>query len=696
MNSNKLLALALGVIFLVGCRGSEETDAVTPNFPVTPDQDTFAAFLNQSPGTPRGGAVAAGSVDNVNDFPEAYYNTIDPGTNKTRDTFAKWKQANGFEDADGNTLPCELPNCIATHVKFRDTKDLGYGRNMFMRQSIDAFNSDTKDIAIYVENFQVDAVPGVPYGPLNLEALVNNDRTWNFGVNAIEFSAYPDTSSDGRKFTKFYNFAGDGKRADDASGLQQHIVDLDGRGTKPMPMPCIACHGGAGRTVVYQTQAGEKRLAPTITGGIPGDLQAQMQTIEFDTLQFADAGGFRREDNEDGIRLINSAILSSYEYRRDNFDRRGDWDADTAIETLVGRYGGNISNPANRYDSSFVPAGWSDNQSLYRELVGPNCMVCHALRGKDVNNLIGFGSKESLERFGSRIDQLVFEHGKMPAGLLNYSNFWDSSNKDPFELANTLQLSNRIADQRAIRPGAPVAVIAAPVIVTGISNDGSAYDVPITGSGSAFSTLTDHAWTVEPPSAGTVTNDGMRGDAILRATRAGPLTLSLTVNGVHGGSSTASQAVTILRDGESTELPAPESLSFYGNNGILALLNDESLDEGSCVSCHNSEGLYPGIPLYYEPCQSADINGYDFLYRSVLARVNFDSPLDSLFLRKPSNGASDPANPSSTTIEGYHAGGYAISNDVNYNKVLAWILNGAPQGENPTDSIAATQPQCTP
>ncbi|MBX2886043.1 MAG: hypothetical protein KTR32_39170, partial [Granulosicoccus sp.] len=285
---NKKLFLLMVCVLLSSCRGDDQNNV--DSFPVTPNPDAFAQFLNTAPGVPAGG-VADGEIHNVDDFPEAYYNTIDP--TQTRDTFEKWRIANGFLNNDGSPAACELPDCVSTNARFRDTKDLGYGRNMFLR-----WDKATGDVAVYVENFQVDAIPGVPYGPLNYEALVNGDREWNFGVNAIEFSAYPQTAGS-PKFTKFYNFAGDGKRALLASGSQQHFVDLDGRGVKAMPTPCIVCHGGHGRTLVVEDSSGRKVLAPTLPGGVAGDVQANMQTIELDTLQFANEPGFSRADNED-------------------------------------------------------------------------------------------------------------------------------------------------------------------------------------------------------------------------------------------------------------------------------------------------------------------------------------------------------------------------------------------------------------
>lgn len=676
MNRKTLLVLIVASVALVGCRGADDTDIVESKFPVTNNPDVFAQFLNPLPAVPEGG-VAVGEIDNVATFPEAYYNTIDP--DDTRDTFLKWQIANGFTNDDGSTVVCNDPDtCVLVNVKFRDTKDLGYGRNMFMRQ-----NPLTGDVAVYVENFQVDAVPGVPYGPLNFEALVENDRDWNFGVNAIEFSAFP---GNGNKFTKFYNFAGDGIRANDAAGTQQHFVDLDGRGDKPMPTTCIVCHGGRGETLVYEAADGQLKVAPSLVGGIAGDVQAHLQTIEFDTLQFADEPGFRKEDAEDGIRLINQAILSTYVHRQEQFLGDGDWNADLAIEIMNGRYAGNLSDSANRYNEDFVPQGWADSQDLYRTLMGPNCMVCHALRGTNINASGAFVTSGTFQNYAARVDHLIYEQGKMPLGLLNYSNFWESADKDPATMAVALRLSSRVdASQRAIRPGAPVAVISAPPIATGLDAQGVSLDIAITGSGSAFALTTGHRWSVAPDTA-SVTSIGVAGDAVLRASLPDTYTLTLTVDGVNGGSSTSAQTVRVLAE-NAVGAPLPGSdINYFGVGGINELVSSAA---NGCLNCH-VPGRNTSLPVHFTACQSADINGNEFLYRSVLARVNFESPLDSLFLRKPSNGSTDPDDRFNSQISGYHAGGYALPNDeagdTDYSKILSWIINGAPAGDIPAAS----------
>ena len=685
-HAKPLLAVVFSTLVLLGCRGEDSTDSGA--FPATANPNQFAQFLNTAPAVPKAGVVE-GDIDNLNDFPEAYYNSIDP--DNTRDTFTKWRIENGFLNPDGSEADCNPANCRSTHVKFRDTKDLGYGRNMFLR-----WDTITGDVAVYVENFQVDVIPGLPYGPLNFEALVENDRTWNFGVNAIEYSAYPQTDPGAAKFTKFYNFAGEGKRAMLASGLQQHIVDLDGKGLKPMPTPCIVCHGGRGRTLVVERADGTKVLAPTIPGGIPGDVQANMQTIELDTLQFATTEGFTQADSEDGIRLINEAILSTF---RDSLDNRqaGEWDPSFAIELLEGRYNNTPGVANTPYNSEFIPSGWQTTpnaRNIYNNLVGPNCMVCHALRGVPLNNSsITFANFSQFLDFSDRIDHLTFERGLMPLGALNYSDFWDREDKNPALLAAAIGHSERIdASDRAIPPGAPVARIAAPPVASGVDSvSGAVLDIPISGGSSAFAG--SYQWSVQPSAtASIVATDAANGEAVLRASQAGQYTVELTINGVNGGTDNTSFTVDVRES--TTDLPAPDQIVFYdaGGNGISDFLGS------NCTACHSPGGT-AGVPVHYVPCSAdnapageADSGGYEFLYRSVIARVNFDSPLDSLLLRKPLNGADNFADINGTAINNYHGGGIALNNQQDIGRLMAWILNGSPRGTIPAaplDSAAS-------
>ena len=77
--AGRVSAMAIVAIsVLASCRGGDGTDGVDPelaDFIETPDPDRFLQFLNQRPGET---ADATGEINNFDDFPAAYYNTIDP------------------------------------------------------------------------------------------------------------------------------------------------------------------------------------------------------------------------------------------------------------------------------------------------------------------------------------------------------------------------------------------------------------------------------------------------------------------------------------------------------------------------------------------------------------------------------------------------------------------------------------------
>jgi len=200
----------LALLLMLGCRGEDNEETIPEeiaDFVETPDPDSFIQYLNKTPGklgTDQNNNAVESSIDNYNDFPIAYYNTIDPAN--TRTTLTDWMLENGFlvNEAGQNREPaCDaVENCcvsennitssckvISTHVRFRNTKDTGYGRDMYLRRTVQGEKAGTT--ALYIRNFKVDKIESLPYGTLNLDALAQQDNHWQFGVNAIEFSTYP-------------------------------------------------------------------------------------------------------------------------------------------------------------------------------------------------------------------------------------------------------------------------------------------------------------------------------------------------------------------------------------------------------------------------------------------------------------------------------------------------------------------------
>src|SRR5205085_7008338 len=177
------------------------------------------------------------------------------------------------------------------NVIFGDRRDLGYGRRMYARQNPDG------TLAFYVENYLVQAGAGYTYPPLNLDAAIIRDSARLVGVNGIEFSPGPNG---GVSFPKFYNFNG--------AGVRQSFVNLDGRGLKAMPGPCISCHGGRGDALTPPDASG-KRLFNLVQNSVSqhrGDVQARMHPFEADVFDFsATRAGFSRPEQEAAIKTIN-------------------------------------------------------------------------------------------------------------------------------------------------------------------------------------------------------------------------------------------------------------------------------------------------------------------------------------------------------------------------------------------------------
>ena len=209
-------ATLAAALLVYGCGGGGGSSADVhpgpqPPAAVATGPDKFLLFPN-----PQLQADGTLQTDTLG-YAEAYYRAIDPTAAK--DTLAKWKAANGFDTGAGTQVT----------VVFGDKRDLGYGRRMNVRQNLDG------TLAFFVENYLVQAGPDYLYSPLNLDAAVLRDTKWLVGVNAIEFSPGPEG---GASFPKFFNF--------DGQGARRLAVDLDGRGDKAMPGPCISCHGGRG------------------------------------------------------------------------------------------------------------------------------------------------------------------------------------------------------------------------------------------------------------------------------------------------------------------------------------------------------------------------------------------------------------------------------------------------------------------
>src|SRR5712691_5245920 len=339
---------------------------------------------------------------NTSEYAAAYYRAIDPSDAK--DTIDKWRAQNGFT---GYANPARLGT---EHLAvFRDVKDLGYGRRMSGRR-----NSDDGSIAFYVENYKVTPNAGTDYSSeLNVEAAIRRDTQWHVGTNAIEWTTTPcvagfdpaDCDST-VKFAKYYNFSS-------ADGTRQLAVDLDGRGLKAMPGPCITCHGGRGDPLTPPDATGKPRfpLVENLPSRKRGDVGAHLHGQNVDSFTYSTTQpGFAKSDLQPFLKDFNQWILCTYPSATPAIVTGGwgtctrptaganEWQgtAGPMIEYWYGGTGMPNANFAERCDLSgqpcYFPAGWNNNVVvipstavtdilLYRNVVAPYCRTCHILRG---------------------------------------------------------------------------------------------------------------------------------------------------------------------------------------------------------------------------------------------------------------------------------------------------------------------------
>mgnify|MGYP003571133696 CR=1 FL=1 len=639
----RYLFLVLSVLAIAGCGGERDDTVVTPQAVTTEQPDHFLKFLNER---------------SINDevyteaYSQAYYAAVDP--NDERTTLDDWKAANDF-----HLCSPEDPDHTLVKVVFRDTKDLGYGRNMTA-----CSHSDGR-VAVFVNNYVVKVFPGDPsnYGPLNLDAAILENSEHLAGTNAIEFSPV-DGSGSAQMAAKFYTFNPLGRRIISA--------DLDGRGKKPMPQPCLLCHGA--------------RLMPLEEDGSVPDVSiysAKMNQLEVDTFEYSAAyNGFRRSQQEEGLRQINSFVRDTFAQADSHCEANRTpacWYGDFAMEVADGRYGGAIDTPGTTYDESFVPAGWQESidrpagvSVLYSRVIQPHCIACHSLRGTYIGEVraaadadtdgsaINFESYESFIGYSDLIVDYVYHRGVMPLSLRNYEKFWADRDGAPAILAGFLPGFDRYDDQgKVIVPGLPVSKPGGDRIVTTTSA------VPLSAEASLYAR--DFLWEVidTPPGASAAIASPESEVTSFDADMDGDYTVRLTTSNLRGDD--AHDFVITVDNALNSLAKSQGDLRFDVDIAPLMRAPADGVNQ-VCTSCHDpGNATYQGIPVAYT--SDADV------YANVLTRIDLDEPENSILLRKP------------TRMQ--HGGGVVIDTDTAdgwlvYNRFMNWIRAGAPCGTDAT------------
>lgn len=587
----------------------------------------------------------------------AYYTAIDP--NNERDTLAKWKIKNGFDDSLVN-------NGADVLVIFRDARDLGYGRKIYARKNANGC------VAFYVENFFVDIIDGLDYNSLNLVAAINNDHQHHFGTNAIEFSDL-DGDCDGNEpmFNKFYTFTA--SIASHENQPRAIKVDLDGRGKLFMPGTCISCHGGTSKPLLA-----DGTFASGALPGSPypsedplkraGDTHAKLQPMDIEDFEFSDRAGFSQAEQLAAFRELNEMIYSTYP----SSGLQGLWHDDFSREIINGWYNGDVNNASNiAFNADFVPEEWRPNpdtgtppagsDQLFLSVIKPYCLACHSKMGiaglgTNADTLIGDGKDidfSSYTKFISHENQIkdyVYRRGNMPLSLLTYDKFWASD--APNILASFLtDFTPDTTNGKINPPGKPIANAGLDRISTS--------PVTLDANASLFSDGYDWAIISTPATSTSATlNSPNDVRPVFTADVDGGYTLQLISRNSQTGKQSIADTVTIRID--STLNPAPKDITF--NTHIRPILDTDNV---GCVECHHHSPsvitTIVGIPVFFNI-------GSETLYQDTRERINFAEPGLSPLLLKPTGN--------------HHFGGSVPGFDLNgdqsqYDLFVNWILEGA-------------------
>lgn len=623
---------------LTGCgqgNSGDETGAGPVNGP-----DAFLLFPNPL-------VRADGTLEmNSAAYARAYYAAVDP--NDGKDTFAKWRAANGFDSGTGTQVS----------AVFGDVRDLGYGRRMTARQNTDG------TIAFLVENYLVAAGAGYGDSGLNLDAAVLQDRRWIVSFNGIEFSPGP---GGGVSFSKYFSF-------NPLTGARELATDLDGRGAKAMPGICIACHGGRGDPLTPPDATGHP-LFPLVQNSASlqrGDVQSFLLPLEVDALAFSAAAGYTRANQEAALKEMNRMVLCSLPLPGpsalpEDACRRAAIPSEyrgTAATFLKAAYGGD-GMPNGTYSDTFVPAGWSGagQSSLYLAVVAPACRACHIVRGTGFESDIDFDSFAKFQSFADRTKAHVIDRGNMPLAKILFDSFWSGPGAEA--LATFLQgrgFTVRDASNAILRPGRPLAIPGPDRVVpqgpTILSAAGSLY-------------ATSYQWSIISGPNGTIppVNVSLANAVSIQPTfsSSAPGTYVLQLVVANGANESAPAQINLIVDNLVT--PSPTAIRFSDIKTAVQSIG--------CTACHAPGGPPPFFFAAVDRNGDGliDATDDDWFYAEVRGRINFTDIVASPLLRRPSGN--------------HHGGGLRPGFDANatpgqaaranYDLFLNWILNGAPQ-----------------
>ena len=341
----------------------------------------------------------------------------------------------------------------------------------------------------------------------------------------------------------------------------------------------------------------------------------------------------------------------------------------TAAATVKHMYGGdNLPNTASATTDTYMPGDWASlgQSNLYTSTVTNACRVCHSLRGNGNQSDIDFESFTKFDSYADRIKAHVIDRGNMPLVALIYDKYWTTPSMNG-AVASFLS-GKGYADANG-QPGRPVADPGPDRVIkrntttlsAAMSLYASTYQWSVT-SGSA---------TLSNPASATPTFTATGGDG------------SYTVQLVAGNGSSNSSPKTLTLVVDSTLGWDPQTVAFNNATSVNQIRDILQVGGGGCTACHSSTATVLIPPIFYNDYDRAgtgvhagtDTTNRHWLFTEVRGRVNSSDLVASPLLRKPAgmhhNGGQRAGFDTST------APGNAARTD--YDKLLAWILRGAPE-----------------
>jgi hypothetical protein len=310
---------------------------------------------------------------------EAYYDVIDPQPDplvdvSPKDTLAKWKAANGFQN--GNDVTAIYYNNL----------DLKLGRQMHCRKTVGG--GDDGDVACWVTNF------GEPGGPsqIGLKKATDHAGDGSLPTGAtvtMEYDASLASSAIPNQ-VKFFVFAPDGERVP--------RVALDSEGEKPVPQICLVCHGGEYIEATHSVAGSAFR--------------------EFDVFgfEYQDSVTYDLNGQQEAFRQLNAMVKST--------NPKVDDDGFSPIVELIdGFYPGGVDVPFSVATDTYVPGPWSDANNLniaalYNQITKPHCRACHLAQDGDLNFYGFFPFRDSVPQYS------ICNLREMPHAQAPFNNFW--------------------------------------------------------------------------------------------------------------------------------------------------------------------------------------------------------------------------------------------------------------------------------